>query len=191
MIPAQFDNFLVTSTTVSAALLGLLFVSISISPERVFGSKAEATRQARALSAFTALTNIFFISFASLIPGIPIGPVTTVIAIPAIVQTIGLLLLVPHWRAEGAARRGLLLFLVSAIIYGYEVALGIQLWRMPTNSGALTGLLEVILGAYGVGLGRAWELLGAPRVGWLALITAAVRRVRGRPAEGRPPSKGS
>ena len=37
MVPPQFETFFVTSATVSSALIGLLFVSISIMPERIFG----------------------------------------------------------------------------------------------------------------------------------------------------------
>ncbi|TMF37881.1 MAG: hypothetical protein E6I30_03370 [Chloroflexi bacterium] len=70
MVPAEFESFFVTSATVSSALIGLLFVSISINPQRIFGPNAESARQAQALSAFSALANIFFISLAALIPGI-------------------------------------------------------------------------------------------------------------------------
>ncbi len=189
MVPAQFETFFVTSATVSSALIGLLFVSISIAPDRIFGANAEATRQAQALSAFSALANIFFISLASLIPNVPMGPVVTVIAIPSTLQTLGLLQLVPHWRAQGVVRRGVLLFLVSALIYGYEIAIGIRLWVVPTDTGALIGLLELLLGAYAIGLGRAWELLGAPRLGWYGALTMALRRARGRkPLESPPPN---
>jgi len=186
VVSPQFDNFLVTSTTASAALIGLLFVSISIAPDRIFGERAEASRQAQALSSFTALTNIFFISFASLIPNITIGIVVAVIAVPATVQTLGLLVLLPHWRAEGALRRGLFLFLISLVVYGYEFVIGIHLWMVPSDTSALSGLLELILGVYAIGLGRAWELLGAPRMGWLALLSAGWRRMRERP---QPPSR--
>jgi len=187
MIPAQFDSFLATSATVSSVLIGLLFVSISIAPERVFGPTSDAARQAQALSAFSALANIFFISIASLIPNVPFGPVVTVIAIPSTLQTLGLLLLLPHWRAQGAVRRGLVLFLVSLLIYGYEFAIGIRIWIAPSDTGALVALLELLLGAYAIGLGRAWELLGAPRLGWFGLLTAAVRRERRRTPEDRQP----
>jgi hypothetical protein len=182
MVTAEYQPFLTASVAASAALIGLLFVSISIAPERVFGEKAESRRMAQALSSFTALTNVFFISFSSLIPGAPIGPLVTVIAIPALLQTAGLLLLYPQWRAQGALRRGLFLFVISVGIYGYEMAIGIQLWMRPSG-GALSGLLGLLLGAYAIGLGRAWELLGARRLGWTGLLTAGWHRLRQRPAE--------
>ena len=88
MVPPQFETFFVTSATVSSALIGLLFVSISIMPERIFGPSAESARQAQALSAFSALANIFFISLSALIPHVSIGGVVAVVAIPSMLQTL-------------------------------------------------------------------------------------------------------
>ena len=193
MVPPAYQTFLAASTAASAGLIGLLFVSVSIAPERVFGGQAEATRQAQALSAFTALVNVFFISFGSLIPNVPVGPLVTIVTVPAVIQTLSLLLLLPRWRSEGAVRRGIFLFLASTLVYGYEIAIGVQLWRDPANTGSLTGLLELLLGAYAIGLGRAWELLGAPQTGFIAevthLIRAAIAQTRGQ--KRRPPNQGS
>jgi hypothetical protein len=166
-MPAEFETFFLASSGASAALIGLLFVAVSIAPEKVFGSDAEAV--------FTALANVFFISMASLIPGIKIGIVVTIIAIPSAVQTLALLTLVKHWRAQTIVYRGVVLFLGSALIYALELAIGIQLWGTPGNRGSLDGLLELILGAYAIGLGRAWELLGAPRSGFISTVAGLIR----------------
>ncbi len=40
-MPADYQNFLVASTQASAALIGLLFVAVSVSRERIFGGEAE------------------------------------------------------------------------------------------------------------------------------------------------------
>ncbi len=187
MVPLKFETFFLASSGASAALIGLLFVAVSIAPERVFGAAAPTVRQAQALSAFTALANVFFISMASLVPSIQIGAVVTIIAIPASLQTLALLALVKQWREQRIMYRGAVLFLGSALIYAFELYLGIQLWRGPVNSAALTGLLELILGAYAIGLGRAWELLGAPRFGFLMNVFALLPRAR----EPKPPRTGS
>ncbi len=168
MITPEFQPFFLASVGASAALIGLLFVSVSIAPERVFSDQSEPVRRAQALSAFTALTNIFFISMMSLVPAVTFGPVVTIIAIPAMLQTIALLGLARQWHAIGIIARGLFLFLASAGIYGYEFALGIQIWRNPTSKDALITVLLVLMGAYAIGLGRAWELLGAPRQGFIS-----------------------
>jgi len=187
MVPLEFETFFLASSGASAALIGLLFVAVSIAPERVFGAAVQTVRQAQALSAFTALANVFFISMASLVPSIQIGAVVTIIAIPASLQTLALLALVKQWREQRIMYRGAVLFLGSALIYAFELYLGIQLWRGPVNSAALTGLLELILGAYAIGLGRAWELLGAPRFGFLTNVFALLPRAR----EPKPPRTGS
>jgi len=182
VVTPDFQPFLMASVGASAALIGLLFVSVSIAPERVFGTQSDVVRQAQALSAFTALTNVFFISLMGLIPGVLFGLVVWIVSIPATLQTLALLKHARKWREVRIAFRGLFLFLASAIIYGYEFWLGIQLWRSPTDKGALINLLLVLLGAYAIGLGRAWELLGAPRTGFImstgAWIISAISRTR-------------
>jgi hypothetical protein len=73
-----------------------------------------------------------------------------------------------------------LLFLGSASIYGWELYLGIELWLKPTNASALGGLLGVLLGAYAIGLGRAWQILGAPRTGLISDLLYLIERRRAR-----------
>lgn len=178
VLPVQYHDFLVASTQASAALIGLLFVAITLAPERVFGEQADPGRQARAMSAFAALANVFFISFTALIPDIPIGPVVVLVAGISTLQTLSLLVLLPHWRASGVLWRGLVLWTGSLAIYGGELALGAEIWIQPRSPGALTGVLELMVGAYAIGLGRAWELLGAPRMGLVSRLLARLDRAR-------------
>jgi len=160
--PQPYQGFLVASTQAAAALIGLLFVSISLAPERVFGTDAEATRQAQALSAFTALANVFFVSFGSLVPDLPLGVLVVVAGLIAEAQTLALLFALGDWRREGALSRGITLFLGSAVLYAFEIRAGVRLLQVRADPGALTGLLELLLFGYAIGLARAWELLGAP-----------------------------
>lgn len=178
MVPAAYQTFLVASVAASSALIGLLFVSVSIAPERVFGPQSEAVRQARAVSAFTALANVFFFSLTSLIPGVNAGLVATITGLVSALQTLALLRLFNEWRSEGALLRSLILFLGSVAIYAGEVFLGVGLWVNPSATGALTGLFEVILGAYAIGLGRAWELLGGPRLSFVSAVAGWFDRAR-------------
>ena len=183
MVTADYQPFFTASVAASSALIGLLFVSVSIAPERIFGEGAEPRKQAQAVSAFSALANVFFISMTSLIPGVVLGLVVTTVAAASSAQLLGLLVRAPVWRGHGVAiLRGALLFLVSALIYGTELYLGIVLWIKPSSSGALIGLLEVLLGGYAIGLGRAWQLLGAPRtVPVSGLLDLLERRRQGPP----------
>lgn len=192
MLPVAYQPFFTSSVAASAALIGLLFVSVSIAPERVFGEKAESGRQAQALSAFTALANIFFISLGGLMPDVPLGVLVTIVSIPAVIQTVSLLARLGKWRAERTLYRGLFLFLASAAVYGFEVYAGIQLWRDPNNLGWLSGLLQLLLGAYAIGLGRAWELMGAPRSGVIfGLMDILIDKLDSTRKKGPPPAAGT
>ena len=180
MIPAEYSNFLVASTQASAALIGLLFVAVSIAPERVFGAGSEAARRAMALSSFTALANIFFISSGSLIPYLTFGVMVVVAGGVALSQSLSLLTLLGSWRREGTFFRGLTLFVISAGLYAYQIVIGVQLLYSPSSPGLLTAIESLMLGIFAVGLARAWELLGAPHSrGAVGLITGWLERKAG------------
>jgi hypothetical protein len=128
---------------------------------------------------------VFFISLLSLVPGVLFGLVVTTVSIPAILQTLALLGLARQWSLSGIVARGLFLFLLSAALYSYELVVGIQIWRDPSSKGALINLLLVLMGGYAVGLGRAWELLGAPRTGVITGILERLARRLDRPPKPR------
>ena len=63
------------------------------------------------------------------------------------------------------------LILVSFIIYGYELYSAILIIKEPDKVGNIYALAGLLLAVYGIGLTRAWQLLGARRFGlggWLS-----------------------
>ena len=66
MVPDALTNFFITSAGASAALLGLLFVSISISPEEKITLHASVETRLSAYSALISLTNAFLVSLVLL-----------------------------------------------------------------------------------------------------------------------------
>lgn len=179
MVPAEFGNYFMAMAGAGAALIGLLFVAISINPERTFGRRAKVERQATADNAFSALANAFFISAAGLIPGRQIlGPTAAVLASVSLANSALLALrALPtmyrharrthHWRGLVAMA---VMILISIGVYGDELVNAITLIRDPSAVGAVFVLATLILVVYGIALIRAWELLGAPRMGisgWL------------------------
>lgn len=187
MVPADFANFFMASTGAGAALVGLLFVSISIAPERTVSATAPVERQAVAASAFTALLNPFIISMIALIPGLALvglGWVTTIMSVIGLINTFSLgWLLLRHPGGWGrAARRGLLV-LGGLTLYAYEFYFGILI--ISTSNPAYIFLLAIMLVvSYALGLTRAWELLGARRyrmIDWLNPLQDTEEREQAQP----------
>src|SRR5437867_4753794 len=148
----------------SAALIGLLFVAVSIAPEKVFGSDAEAVRPAQALSAFHGARQRVLHLHGEPDPRhqdrdrghhrrLRLGnadarAVDSRQALAGPGDGVSGRRPVSLERARlrvGAGRR--------------HPALGVR-----PATGSLSGLLELILGAYAIGLGRAWELRAAKRL---------------------------
>jgi hypothetical protein len=180
MVPAAFANFFLATAGAGGALIGLLFVAISINPEHTFGSEAAMERQAVASGAFTALVNAFFISTAALIPGSSLGVVASIMAALGLLNTLraGVDLVryqVRHYhrgRRDLGARifRAAFLTVFSLVLYGLEFTNAWDLLHSPHTTGDVYGLCAMILAIYGVGLTRAWQLLGAPRSGLFAFL---------------------
>lgn len=171
MVPEAFNNFFLASAGVGATLVGLIFVAVSIAPEHIVQANAPIERRAMAASSFSALLNAFFISFGALIPGI-IGQLTLVMS--ALGLTTSLLLawnlLKERERWQNLVRR-VFLILVSFIVYGFEFYCAILIVKEPNYVGNFYLLAGLLLGVYGIGLTRAWQLLGARRFGiggWLS-----------------------
>lgn len=174
MVPPQFANFFIASASAGAALVGLLFVAVSIAPERIVMANAPVERQAMAASSFTALLNAFFISLAALIPW-NVGVLTLVMSFSALSNSLFLTwnLLKERQSWQNFLRR-VFLIVVSFVIYGFELYVAILLLYEPNNLGSFYALTGLLLGVYGIGLVRAWQLLGARRYGlmrWLNPLT--------------------
>jgi len=168
MVPSEFKDFFVASTSAGAALVGLLFVAIAVAPERFVMGGAPSERRAVASSAFTALINAFFISFGALLPYSNIATLSLVMSSIGLVNSLFLglteLRRPPNWRA--GIRRAILI-LTSLILYGFELYYTILLLRSPGDTGSVLVLADLVIGVYGLGILRAWELLGASRFGLL------------------------
>lgn len=172
MVPPQFVNFFIASTGAGAALVGLLFVAVSIAPEHIVQANAPVERQAMAASSFTALLNAFFISFGALLPE-NVGYITLVVSLLGLINSIYLTrnLLKERQKWQSVVRR-INLIIVSYIVYGFEVYYAILLIKEPPgNPDSFYGLTALLIAVYGIALLRAWQLLGARRygiLGWLS-----------------------
>lgn len=177
MVPAEFANFFLGSAGAAAALIGLLFVAISIAPENTVLEGASVERQGVASSTFTALVNAFFISVAALIPGANLGYTTLIMSLLGLSNSlnVGWNLLRGRQKWQQFIRR-IILIVIGVVLYGFELYYALQLLLSPTQTTNVFNLSTILLGIYGVGLLRAWELLGARRfslTNWLNPLAQA------------------
>ncbi len=172
MVPPAFANFFIASASAGAALVGLLFVAVSLAPEQIVTRRAPQERQAVAGSAFTALINAFFLSLAALIPNVNFGlvvvPFSGLCLVTSLIQAWPLLRRSKGWLSF---LRRVFLVVLSIGLYGLELLNGYQLLTAPSQVGIVYGLVSCLIGAFAVGLIRAWELLGAHRYGLLGWLS--------------------
>ncbi len=151
---AQLHELFAASVGAAAALIGLLFVAVSIAPDRVFGANAEADRRNDAQRAFVALGNVFFVSLVALMPAGTLSAIEW-IAASAMLQTAR--------AAFGTVRREGWrswphLGVISFAVYAFELY---SAQAAKTHPDSDLNLVYIVLGLYGYALGTSWGLLGA------------------------------
>lgn len=168
MIPDSFINFFLASAGAGGALVGLLFVAISIAPEQILASNAPVERQSVAVNAFTSLLNAFIISLMALIPKNNLGTVTLVMGLVSIYTSMSIGWYFIRQQATLLQHlQRLVLVLVSLIVYGLEIYFALTLLARPDTTDAVYNITYILVVAYILGLNRAWQLLGGQRYGFL------------------------
>lgn len=171
MVPERMVNFFIASTGASAALVGLIFVAISLAPKETVMAGAAPERRAVAGSSFLALVNIFFISLAALNTSDNLGWNVLVLSIIGLVHSLWLgIPLFTRKRSQGHLIANIILVLLSLVIYANELYHAVNLLRDSGDAGDVYALAGTLQYVYAIGLVRAWELLGVEQIGigrWL------------------------
>jgi hypothetical protein len=153
VVPDSFIAYFTGAATAAAALIGLLFVAVSLRPESVFGAGAQARAQAVAGSAFTALVNSFFVSMVALVPSANLGYPAVGMALFGLYSTYRL----HHGLGKGeSAVRQLALALAA---YLTQLVAGVFLIADPGRQSLVYTIAYVVVAAFVAALGRAWSLM--------------------------------
>lgn len=153
MVPASFIGYFTGAATAAAALIGLLFVAVSLRPESVLGTGASAKAQAVAGSAFTALVNSFFVSLIALIPSTNIGYPAVIMALISLYSTFRL-----H-RGLGKGEPAEMQLILALAAYLTQFVAGAFLIFSSGNQSLVYTIAYVVVAAFAAALGRAWSLM--------------------------------
>ena len=122
---ASYSEFFTASVTVAGALVGLLFVALSLSPEQLRDSRS-VEHQAIAATAFTALVDALFVSLIALQPGGGLDYGAVIFGALGLSSTIGLALRLWRNRHLGHLSNRWPFFLgIIMAVYAAQLASGI------------------------------------------------------------------
>jgi hypothetical protein len=177
VVAESLRDFFAASAGVAGTLIGLLFVAISISAERLSQGKAEAQiHRVRAVAALTAFSNALVVSLFALIPGHKIGYTAEVVSIVGLLFVAASLLSLIrlrqlHWRTLRDA-----LFLAGlAVVFVIQLTQALDVIAHPDDSGVVNTIAVMVVLCFTIGVARSWELIGAPSIGILHEVRALVQ----------------
>jgi hypothetical protein len=156
-MPQEFDGFFTAAAGVSGALIGLLFVAITVTPERARHEDTRVDYHARAASALLAFSNALVLSLVALVPGVSLGwwMVSGSVGIVAFALASGRAAITAPARRVSSFRLAIVLLVVA----GYQVYAGVRLIQDSSDQGAVEILDYVVIGCLAGGINRAWELM--------------------------------
>jgi len=174
----SYTEFFSGTATVAGALVGLLFVALSVSPERLRSVTGSVEHQAMAGTAFTALVDALFVSLIGLQPGGGLNYGAVILGGLGLTSSIGLM--VRLWRSrstEVLSRRWPYLLGWGIAVYAAQVISGFVASSMSAQVSLSVVFLYIM---FGTAISRSWELLGLRGGGPLDLLAERL--------EARPPA---
>jgi hypothetical protein len=188
VVPASFHAFFGGCASVAGALIGLLFVALSVSSERPTVQGAQTERQVRAAAAFSALVNTLIIALAGLLPGASLGDVCIILAGAGLATTVGLVVVLYRERHGDVGRGDVRMLAILVVLYGLQLANAIQLNGVARDPAGLSreGGLTILFFIFGIA--RSWQLVGERRFSLASTVASVMHSSPGRDVSAAAPA---
>jgi hypothetical protein len=147
VVPEDVRDFFLGSAGVAGALIGLLFVAISVARERLAREEAAAqSYRVRASAALSAFTNALAVSLFALIPGHKIGPTALAVGLGGLVFVATALLSLIRRRQRGRPMLQDAVFLLSLVVlFTVQMVQGIVVIAKPDNASAVNTIAVLVV----------------------------------------------
>jgi hypothetical protein len=175
--PADYHDFFLGSVTMGGALVGLLFVAVSVNPGGV-GERGDPSKRVQATSALAAFLSPLFISLVALLPSSSIGATAIALGSTGAFTMLSLLLITlrRHRDVSTWSRINMIVLIAGQFAaYGIQIVLGAELLSNPRAGGPFGPLTSLMIVFFAFGVTRTWEYVDGLPIGRWGTVSQAAR----------------
>jgi hypothetical protein len=169
MVPDSYHEFFVAIVGAAGALIGLLFVAVSVVSRRLRDPGSTHLSQSQASAALLVFSNSLALGLFALIPVHDLAWATVAVSFLGILYSLSVgRVAFARSVTDQNTRRQLRRIAVGAlVISGFEMYGGVEMLVHPASIGGVQTIATTMIVAVIFGISRAWELVGLPDTGLL------------------------